>query len=582
MGRIRKNFVDDIRTCCPRSILTYAEKHPPKRRAPHIRDFFLLAHQLDPEWYQKPVVITNACRQFLSNRRTAASELTGKPVKEVTVISDYTAIRNYLEKLQKAKKLPSNALLPPIPDSTDVFSEKECNILGYLTLDHAVQAPSMEIALNDIAEQIEKHRCAILHKCKRIVAEGYTKFLRAQDIILRSDLAAIRLTNDNLDPTLRALGSGQHISFFSSAHPNGLINTVAYLAEEKNGLFTRKAFPGSHHVYSWSANEVKSYLGITEEFAVAAMCIIIDELGINVSDIANAKVNKTKDGQFVTIREDGGITIMTLKPRANSLIQRHAPKVSETSAYTAESIDANSTLWMLLKMRAKHSQALNSNFLFVMDGSSNIRQGDEKIYRMLDTRRKKTFKAIIDSLPSWVAEAAPTMPKIRVSRGLLKWIESGGDTLETSIYLGNSLLTALKNYIPPSIQEFVYRKKIRDHQNIQLLIAEGVPSPTTTAKGETYEIAKSQLIETVKSIKAHSRNPASSNSREILYFLCSPQTIELIVSYATFGTNQQIIATCKKIITKIQDDGSRMMIKLLSDAVPKAMNFDLLEETVNG
>lgn len=83
-----------------------------------------------------------------------------------------------------------------------------------------------------------------------------------------------------------------------------------------------------------------------------------------------------------------------------------------------------------------------------MDGSSPTRQGDEQLYRILDTRRKNTFKAIIDSLPSWVGDAEPTMPKIRVSRGLLKWIESGGDTLETSLYLGNSLLTALRNYVP--------------------------------------------------------------------------------------------------------------------------------------
>ncbi|WP_212734669.1 hypothetical protein, partial [Pseudomonas asiatica] len=158
--------------------------------------------------------------------------------------------------------------------------------------------------------------------------------------------------------------------------------------------------------------EVKSYLGITEDFAVAAMCIIIDELGINVSDLANAQVKKTKDGQFVTIREDGGITVTTLKPRANKLITRHAPKTTDEIEIEAKNIDANTALWMLLQMRAQHSKALNSNYLFVMDGSSPTRQGDEQLYRILDTRRKNTFKAIIDSLPSWVGDAEPTMPKI--------------------------------------------------------------------------------------------------------------------------------------------------------------------------
>lgn len=581
MSRMRENFVDSIRTCCPEDILTWVEKHPPKRRAPLIRVFFMIAHELNPEWYRKPVAITNACRQLLSHRRSAISKITGKPVKEVTVISDYTVVRYYLNRLQKAKKLPSNALILPVPNSTDVFSEKECNILGYLTLEHAVQATSMEDALNEIAQQIKKHRAVILSKCKRIVAEGYARFLKAPDMIHRSDVAAIRLTKDNLDPNLRGFGSGQHISFFSPSHPNGFGNSVAYLATEQDGLFTRKSFPGAHHIYSWSTTKVKSYLGITEEFAVAAMCIIIDELGINVFDLANAQVKKTKDGQFVTIREDGGITITTLKPRANKLIERHAPKATDEIKIDAESIDAHTALWMLLQMRAQHSKALNSNYLFVMDGSSPTRQGDEHLYRILDTKRKNTFKAIIDSLPSWVAEAEPTMPKIRVSRGLLKWIESGGDTLETTIYLGNSLLTALRNYIPPSIQEFVYRKRIRDHQKIQLLIAEDISAPSPRIKNNNYECAKMQLIEAVKFLRTNSRHTTTHNPGQVFCFLCSPEAIELIVSYATYGTEQELISTCKKIITKIQDEGSRKMIKLLADATPKPMNFELLEVHAN-
>ena len=235
---------------------------------------------------------------------------------------------------------------------------------------------------------------------------------------------------------------------------------------------------------------------------------------------------------------------------------------------------------MLLQMRAQHAKALNSNYLFVMDGSSPTRQWDEDIYRILDTRRKKTFKAIIDSLPRWVAEAEPTMPKIRASRGLLKWIESGGDTLEASIYLGNSLMTALRNYIPPSIQEFVYRKKIRDHQNIQLLIAEEIP-PSTSHRDESHEIAQAQLISAVKHIRANTTHAAESNPSHMIYFLCSPQTIELVVSYATFGKDNDLISTCKTIITKIQEEGSRKMIKLLADAKPKRMDFDLLEVSVN-
>ncbi len=90
-----------------------------------------------------------------------------------------------------------------------------------------------------------------------------------------------------------------------------------------------------------------------------------------------------------------------------------------------------------------------------------------------------------------------------------------------------------------------------------------------------------QLVEAVKFLRANSRNPTTSNSCQMLCFLCSPEGIELIVSYATYGTELELISTCKKIIKKIQDEGSRKMIKLLADATPKPMNFDLLEIYAN-
>ncbi len=556
-------------------------KHPPKRRASHIRDFMLLAHQLNPEWHTKPGIITAACRKFLSKRREAIAEWKEQPVKEVTVISDYGAVRHYLSKLQKAKKLPSNTLLPPIPSSSDVFSEKECNILGYLNLADAVQAPSLEAALNDISRQIEQHRQVILAKCKKIVIDGYREFSKTQQMIQKSDIAAIRETTDNLDPTLRSRRSGQNPSYFSQSHPNGFINLIAYIAEEQGGLFTRSAFPGAHHAYSWSASKARQQLGITDEFGVAAMCIIIDELGINVTDLCNAKVKKTKDGEFIAIREDGGVTITTLKPRANSLKERLAPITIAPDEVTADNIDANSVLCMLLEMRSLHAKTLNSNYLFVMDSSSQARVGEAEVYRMLDQRRKNAFKKIINSLPSWVIDAEPTMPKIRVSKGLLKWLESGGDALSTSIYLGNSLLTALKNYIPPEIQEFIHRKKLRDHQNIMLFVSDGMSVANDDGAGNAHDIAQEQLIALVKNLQRNTRLTGANEAHRLIYFLCSAKTIELIVSYAKYGQDKDLIKTCKSIITKIEDEGSRKMIKMLGDAIPRDMSFEFIEEVMN-
>ncbi|MOA15936.1 hypothetical protein D3C78_1361220 [compost metagenome] len=200
---------------------------------------------------------------------------------------------------------------------------------------------------------------------------------------------------------------------------------------------------------------------------------------------------------------------------------------------------------------------------------------------MLDARRKAAFKEIVKSLPSWVIEAQPTMPKIRVSKGLLKWLESGGDTLSASIYLGNSLLTALKNYIPPEIQEFVHRKKLRDHQNIMLFVSNGVSAADSDNADNTQNIAKEQLITLIKNLQRNNRMTGTNEAHRIIYFLCSAETIELIVSYAKYGNDKDLIKTCKSIITKIEDEGSRKMIKMLADAIPRDMSFEFIEEIMN-
>jgi hypothetical protein len=82
-------------------------------------------------------------------------------------------------------------------------------------------------------------------------------------------------------------------------------------------------------------------------------------------------------------------------------------------------------------------------------------------------------------------------------------------------------------------------------------------------------------------LRTNSRHTTTDNPGQVFCFLCSPEAIELIVSYATYGTEQELISTCKKIITKIQDEGSRKMIKLLADATPIPMNFELLEVHAN-
>lgn len=570
-----EGWSDDIRAYCSPDIAEFMRKHPPRKRAMrYLSDFLPIAAKLDAAWFESAGAISNACKQFMAHRRQQVNEKTNKGIKEVTVQSDYGALRYYLDKLIKVRLLPSDTLLPQIPNSSDVFSEKECNVLGYLNLADAIRAPSVDQALEDIGNEIKKHRAEILGECRRTVYEGYRLFQATDRMIETSDMNHIIQTSDNLDSRICAF-SGQPLSFFSKKHPNGLKNSLAYLKRERGALYSRKSFPGSHHIYSWSTGRIASHLGITGEFAVAAMCIIIDELGINVSDLQNAQVQRTSGGEFIVVREDGGITVCTLKPRANALKERFAPTSVGPGDATADEITANIALSMLLEMRKCQADAISSNYLFVLDPCSGNK--DPELVRLLDTRRKEAFKSIISRLPQWVGDAAPTMPKIRVGRGLVKWIESGGDVRSSSDYLGNSLITALKSYIPPELQEFMYRKRMRDFQTIQLVLSDGLKSECSD-----YKSGIAQLIDLINVLKKHHQGNKSEGSlSEATVFLCSPENIQLIVSYIQYGEDIDLIKTCKLVVKKIEDEGSRKMIKLLAQTSSRPMDFITTESRLN-
>lgn len=572
------DFGDHIRTLGTDDILAFAKSHPPSKRANRFfAEFLSIASEIDPAWYSSATTITTSCRRFLTIRRNQVNKSTSKVVKEITVQSDYMALCGFLNKLIRARLLPSNTLVPPIPKLSDTFSEKECNVLGYVNLAEAVCAPSVEQALDYIKNEIHRHKKIILDECKKIVIEGYRLFRTTESIILGSDINQINASRDNLDARYTN-PYGQAISFFSPSHPNGFKNSLAYLKDQHNSLFVRNSFPGSHHIYSWSTNVIRQHLGITDKFAVASMCIIIDELGINVSDLQDAKVQKTSDGEFITAREDGGITVSTFKPRANTIKERFAPKNSKLGVdgdYNID-IDAHTAISMLLEMRLVHAKALESNYLYILDPSSKDKGKSPAAYRLLDFRRKYTFRKIIKNLPDWVVKAEPTMPKIRVGQGLIKWIESGGDASMSSNYLGNSLITALRNYIPPELQEFMYRKKSRDLQNIHLLIADGLERST-----DVYTIASAQLKVLVKLLTDNKKIKSGDHSDTTIYFLCSKVNLEIILSYVAHGKNKELVETCKLVIDKIQEEGSRKMIKLLSETLPQYMNFEICEKAIN-
>ncbi|WP_241357899.1 Bardet-Biedl syndrome 1 protein [Pseudomonas aeruginosa] len=563
-----RQLADISRATCSTGIAAYIEKHPPRPRAARfLVEFLPLAWSINHAWHRNPEVISHACREILRSRREA--------IKEVTAVSDYSALRHYLEKLLNAGLLSPTTILPQVLNTNGLLEEKENKIIGHLTLETAANAFSLEEALEGIETQIRAHRDPILKLCKEIVWDGYNQFKSTTGMINNSDIERINLTQDNLDRTIQT--NGQHLSFFSPKHPRGIDNIIAYIKTNHSGYIQRRSFAGAHHLNSWGTERIRKHLGITDELAVAAMCIIIDELGFNVSDLQDAKVQTTKEGEFIKILDNGTVRIRTIKPRANALIERNAPRSKFGELDSSEDIDANAAFQILLELRSQHASAIGSNYLFTIDTCSTKNTKKAEQYRMLDTRRKLAFKSIISKLPDWIIDAKPTMPKIRVSNAVLKYLEGGGDTLRSSIYLGNSIQTAIKNYIPLELQEFVHRRKIRDYQNIILLLAEPTPNTTTASNIK----AATQLKEIFQTLKTKRLTQQEDNSDRTLFFLCSKENIECVLSYAKYGTNETLKRTCITVINKIESEGSRRVRKILAEAEIKEMDFEITEMKIN-
>lgn len=309
------------------------------------------------------------------------------------------------------------------------------------------------------------YRNQLLSQARSYIKDAATRFTQGQKYIKQTDPILFEAPN-LLHPDLKGKGTGQHLSLFSAYLPNqeGLKNLVAFLHYRRNRLIHRDFCGANNHLYRFGGRVfLQEHLGLSSDLAAACAIVIVAETGINPESLYRLKFNpKTK-----TIIPHDTLDAYILnydKPRAGGPISRLIKRAS-SEVNTEYCFDLIETMTSHLRDNASDKVAKN---LFIHDGVQKIGQ----IESITSTAFKQAFqRLVIRSNNSDLINSKPNLSKLRVTGGLLAWHQSGGDPRAAARFLGNSPQVAIKNYIPRELQEFFYRKQIRQFQHLLIAVS---------------------------------------------------------------------------------------------------------------
>ncbi|MHA6612164.1 hypothetical protein [Photobacterium damselae] len=413
----------------------------------------------------------------------------------ITIFDDLGSLAFTIESLQSLGVFPPGHIAPvrKLKDSS-LFqdSANDSNkVLGGLELpkqseDNKIpltlrlNAPAEEF-LCSLVSNIRRHRNTVLHISRAYLQEASSR-LDFKD-------AAIKLVPESLFDNPSNLSSelnikGQRYSLFNKERfgESAKSNLVAYLYYKHNGLVTDD-FNGRTHLNSFGGTgELREYFGLSSLSAVAAQNIIVIESGINVDSLRGLEVGSKgclKDSFRLT---DDGFNIIYDKPRASSPRNKNLGFVDDSEINITYAFE-------YLVRSTEHYRTLvspeDSSFLFIHDtmkAEGRVCRISSLPFKLGFTRLLIKAKCKLSQDPNWckgvtekdideLLKHAPTAKQLRVSEGILRWYDSGGDPFVASNYLGNSESVALKNYIPKELQGVLYSHQISKFQHLLLAAA---------------------------------------------------------------------------------------------------------------
>lgn len=374
------------------------------------------------------------------------------------------------------------------------------------------------------------------------------------------------------------------MSLFSNQLPNneGVKNLVGYLFHKHQGLIVH-SFPGANnHLYRFGGRiMLQEHLGLSSEIAAACAIIITQETGMNPESLYNLKLNNAKN--IISPHESlDGYYLNYQKPRAGGEISRLIKR-------NKESINTEFCIRLVIELTEHHRSLANpetAGHLFIHD---TVKE-HKSITPVSVFAFKAALKRLIEkSFDIELIGTQVTLSKLRVSGGIIAWFESGGDPRAAARYLGNSIGVALKNYIPRELQEFFYRKQIRQFQHLLIAVATDnkpyqnialeIKSSDTLNKYLENNVSNSKLL---KSIRSENQNCATK-----VTFFISENNIALLqtVKNEFVKSNKKRKHHFKKwndvatiLFAYIRHQGTRRQQQIMKNGIDLSLNNPIILE----
>ncbi|MDC5850840.1 hypothetical protein OPW32_16720 [Vibrio europaeus] len=560
-------FNHTLRISCPQPIAVrlkehvYSFKEVKAHRSPLIA-FLKQIHRANSEWYKYPKVIQGELLKFRGNlleniHRQTAYGCFQKVKNSITVLIEHGL-------LPQDTELPSN--LHRNSNTTQIRKHNPLiacvNLYDEELKQRYIDTPTF---ITDLKQELSRNLEILVREAQKIVYEGYRQFKAKDDVCNKSQLTQFITHPKQLvkceqdDSKLR--------NPFDPTHPKRIANIAAYY-----DYYFEEAIQGTlpHKQTGLKVGEsIVCQFGLTPRVASAMHLIIVEELGINPHSLYKAKVSDRGHGhEFVKVEKDGSVRIKTLKARAKRISSRTTQRsTTPLSKINLEDIDAAACLKMALTMSYRTRQLLGNEELWLCL-TYNQKAGlpcNETFQNSFNLIRKKA------SLESQAIQYA-TLKKVRTTKGVLIYLESNGDSLIASKYLGNSVKTALKCYIPQYLSELIYRIKVRAFQNMFLFMAVATdeePFYSLNMTEETFKTALNRAFENPEMggrlLKSFSNGGKSSQRNTTKYFCVSHKNIELAIRYTQKGTDEQLKADCITALSMIAE-GPVIMKQMLRKA----------------